>query len=74
MPAMRLSSVLFPHPEAPTRQTNSPSATVNDTSSRAVMADRPSPYVFETRCTSTAVARGTAVRRGSDEEGRTVTT
>jgi hypothetical protein len=39
-----------------------------------VMADRPSPYVLETPRTSTAVARGTAVRRGSDEDGSTVTT
>src|ERR1051326_227730 len=34
-PAIRLSSVLLPHPDGPTRQTNSPSCTLSDTLSSA---------------------------------------
>ena len=38
-PAIRLSRVVLPHPEAPTRQTNSPGATSSETSWRATTPD-----------------------------------
>ncbi len=42
-PATSESSVLLPQPEAPIRQTNSPSATVSETLSRAWTARGPDP-------------------------------
>ena len=40
--------MLLPQPDAPTKQTNSPFATLIDTSVNAVSAELPRPYVFDT--------------------------
>src|ERR1043166_1971033 len=45
-PAIMRSVVLLPHPDGPTRTTNSPSATSSDTSVTA--AERPPSYILET--------------------------
>src|SRR5664280_796302 len=47
-PATRLSRVVFPHPEAPTRQTNSPGATSREMSWRATTPEIASPCRFDT--------------------------
>src|SRR5665811_526548 len=46
-PTIMRSSVDFPHPEGPTRITNSPSATSIETS---LTAGKPSPYFFTMFC------------------------
>ncbi len=50
--AKRLSSVVFPAPEEPTRITNSPGSTSKDVFKRARTDSRPRRYVFDTDLTS----------------------
>ena len=50
---MRLSSVLLPLPDGPAMATNSPVATLNETSSSAVTPTLPSRYVLLTCSTAT---------------------
>jgi hypothetical protein len=47
-PPTHFKRVVLPHPDGPTTQTNSRSATENDTSSIARVAFAPVPYVFPT--------------------------
>jgi hypothetical protein len=65
-PATSESSVLLPQPDAPSRQTNSPCATVSETPSRASSALLPVPYVLETfskRTTASVVRTSLCSRR-----------
>src|SRR3954471_7094081 len=55
-PATRFSSVLLPQPDAPSRQTNSPGATVRSTPSSATTARPAGPNVLRTPSSRTAVA------------------
>ena len=53
-PATRLSRVVFPQPEAPTRHTNSPAATVRSSRSSASTAPGPWPNRFDAESMRTA--------------------
>ena len=53
-PATRLRSVVLPHPEAPTRHTNSPLSTSRVTRSRAKVWAPAGPYTLDTPLMSTA--------------------
>ena len=57
---MHLSSVVLPHPDGPTTQTNSPLATVNETLRIACVALLPVPYVFADVADLQHPARATA--------------
>ena len=72
-PATRLSSVDLPHPEAPSRQTNSPGPTRRSMLRSAVTASGPVPKVLPTPRRSSAIADGPlAVRLGPlDDRGHT---
>ena len=56
-PATRLRSVVLPHPEAPTRQTNRPGATLSEMSCRATTPVSPVPWRFDTPDNVTEGAR-----------------
>ncbi len=53
-PATMLSSVLFPHPDAPSKHTNSPGATSRLMWSSAATEARPFPNTFVTSTMETA--------------------
>src|SRR5262245_41363971 len=63
-PAMHLSRVVFPQPDGPTTQTNSPSATANETSPMACVAFSSRPYVFPSPLISSIRASFELLRRG----------
>ena len=49
---MHFSNVVFPHPDGPTTQTNSPSSIRNETARTACVAFGPAPYVLPTPLSS----------------------
>src|SRR5664280_1115641 len=65
-PATRWSRVVFPHPEAPTRQTNSPGATSREMSWRATTPEAASPCRFDTPDSRTDGARSLCPRVGAE--------
>src|ERR1700731_2942940 len=62
-PARMLSKVDLPHPEGPSKQTNSPSPTVRDTLSRATYFPRADSKVFRTLLTRSKFASGRVQER-----------
>src|SRR5690606_25577559 len=64
-PATSDSSVLLPQPEAPSRHTNSPSATSSENRSSATREAAARPYTLLTASIRTAAGAGGAVPAGS---------